>query len=313
MTPPLLTRRTLLVTAAGAAASGLVARTIPAAARARTHNFVMIGDWGRRGHYEQTALGERMGRVAADHGSLYTVSVGDNFYDDGVTSVDDPQWRTSFEDIYTADSLKSRWRVILGNHDYRGDVDAQLKYGQAVDSRWYLPARYYVMRDQLADGSTADFFYIDTNPFISRYRGTKVRIDGQDTATQLRWLEQGLATSDADWKIVVGHHPVYTAEGRFDEPELIAAIPPLLKRHRVTIYVNGHIHNLQYIERDGIHYINNGAGSRIDPVGVAQRGGFTAPEQHGFMTVAMTRDSFDFAFVGLAGNRLFGRQIPRTA
>lgn len=310
---PSLTRRALLGAAAAWPVSSSFDALRPAAARALTHNFVVIGDWGRQGHYQQRELGARMGQVAAEFGSLYTVSLGDNFYDDGVISVDDPNWALSFEEIYRAPSLRTPWRVILGNHDYRGDVEAQLAYGRARDGRWHLPARYYSQTDILPDGSSAEFFFIDTSPFISAYRGTKVNIGGQDTARQVAWLDGALGASRATWKIVIGHHPIHTAEGRFDEPDLIAAILPLLKRHGVTIYVNGHIHNLQYLEKDGIHFINNGAGSRVDPVAASLPGGFTAPGEHGFMTVSLDRQSFDFAFIGLEGQRLFGRRIPRVA
>jgi len=284
-----------------------------ALARARAHNFVVIGDWGRQGHYQQRELGARMGDVAQAFGSLYTVSLGDNFYEDGVQGVDDPNWRLSFEDIYTAPSLQSPWRVILGNHDYRGDVAAQLAYGMAGDKRWSLPARYYTRIEQLPDGTTAEFFFLDTSPFIRAYRGTNVKILDQDTHAQLAWFEQRLAVSTAHWKIVIGHHPVHTAEGRFDEPDLIAAFLPIMRRHGVRIYVNGHIHNLQYLEKDGLHYINNGAGSRVDPLGPAQGGGFVAPGAHGFMAVSLTRDAFDFAFVGLDGQKIFGRRIEHAA
>ncbi|GBQ91223.1 acid phosphatase [Gluconacetobacter johannae DSM 13595] len=301
----ILPRRDFL---AGATASALLA-SVPAQARTPTHNCVMIGDWGRQGHYEQGRLAACMGRVAAQHRSLYTVSVGDNFYDDGVQSVTDRQWITSFESIYSAESLKTPWRVILGNHDYRGKVEPQLLYGRQVDSRWYLPARYYSMRDILPDGSTAETFFLDTSPFISRYRGTKVDITGQDTAAQVAWLDAALGASDARWKIVIGHHPVYTAERRFDEPELIAALVPVMKRHGVHVYINGHIHNLQYIERDGIHYINNGAGSRIDPVAPAQDGGIVFPGEHGFMTVALSRDVFQFRFIGIDGRCLLSKSV----
>ncbi|MEJ0065789.1 MAG: hypothetical protein WDM85_10455 [Caulobacteraceae bacterium] len=34
---------------------------------------------------------------------------------DGVASVNDPKWRTSFEDVYTAPSLQVPWYVALGN------------------------------------------------------------------------------------------------------------------------------------------------------------------------------------------------------
>lgn len=37
------------------------------------------------------------------------ISTGDNFYDNGLTGVDDPAFNESFATIYTAPSLKKQW------------------------------------------------------------------------------------------------------------------------------------------------------------------------------------------------------------
>ena len=39
----------------------------------------------------------------------FVISTGDNFYDDGLTSVDDPAFHESFSNIYTAPSLQKQW------------------------------------------------------------------------------------------------------------------------------------------------------------------------------------------------------------
>ena len=39
----------------------------------------------------------------------YVISTGDNFYEDGLTGVDDSAFYESFSGIYTADSLKTPW------------------------------------------------------------------------------------------------------------------------------------------------------------------------------------------------------------
>jgi len=44
--------------------------------------------------------------------------------------VDDPQWQSSFEKVYTASSLQVPWHVVLGNHDYHHDPDAQIAYAR---------------------------------------------------------------------------------------------------------------------------------------------------------------------------------------
>lgn len=305
MTAHLITRRVLIATAAGSTLLPMV----PATASTPSLNFVQIGDWGRQGSDKQREVGSQMGRTAEAIGSRFVISVGDNFYEDGVTGVDDPQWATSFEAIYPAASLQTPWHVILGNHDYRGNVAAQLAYSSR-SPRWHMPARYFKTSETLADGTSADFFYIDTNPFLSMYRGTKVDISGQDTGAQLLWLDAALGASTAKWKILIGHHPLYTVNGgKRDQPELIGPIKPLMQKHGVKIYVNGHDHNFQYLQVDGLYFITSGAGSQTEQGKPASPGQFTSAS-HGFMAVALSADQFDFRFIDDAGLELFGGQVP---
>lgn len=39
----------------------------------------------------------------------FIISTGDNFYDDGLTDIDDPAFEESFSKIYTAHSLQKQW------------------------------------------------------------------------------------------------------------------------------------------------------------------------------------------------------------
>lgn len=306
MTTTLLSRRTLFGLAAGTA----LLPGVTAAALGSTLPFVLVGDWGRKGAKKQREVGAQMGVTAAEIGSRFVISVGDNFYNDGVTGLDDPQWVSSFESIYPAAALQTPWHVILGNHDYQGSVEAQLAYSSR-SKRWSMPARYFKTSESLPDGSIADFFFLDTNPFISAYRGTKVAIDGQETTAQLAWLDTALDTSQARWKILIGHHPLYTVSGgKHDQPELIAAIKPLMRKHGISIYINGHQHNFQYLQVDGMHFITNGAGSKTSRPKAAGPGQFSS-DRHGFMTAALTANSFAFQFIDDNGAELFATQVGR--
>jgi len=306
-----VSRRTVLQASAASAA-------LPAAAHAdaQTLNFVLIGDWGRLGRDNQTDVARQMGETAAAIGSRFTVSMGDNFYENGVASVDDPQWQASFETIYTAPSLQTPWKIILGNHDYRGNVQAQLDYSH-ISKRWQLPARYYQETVPLPDGATADFFYLDTSPFIRAYIGTRTNITGQDTDAQLQWLDAALGKSTADWKIVIGHHPIYTALAPepgydHDQPDLIARLDPILRAHNIHIYINGHDHNLQVVKVNGITYVTNGAGSQTyqaeSPV---IRGGFVSGD-HGFMTIALSRNALSYRLIDMTGQTLYAETLTNV-
>jgi len=244
--------------------------------------FLALGDWGREGAFHQRNVAIRMGESAKEIGARFVISVGDNFYEDGVTGLDDPAWQNSFEKVYDAPSLQVPWHVILGNHDYRGDVQAQLDYS-AKSSRWKLPARWYSYAERAPDGSVTEFFVVDTSQMISMYYAdgaklVKVGDQKQNVPVQLAWLDKALAASRADWKIVIGHHPVYSGklskETRADDPDkltrlaggspdLIAVLNPILQRHRVALYLNGHDHNLAHVFHGATHVVCTGAGSQL--------------------------------------------------
>ncbi len=304
MTLASVSRRSLLFGVTGLAA-------LPARARTPSLDFVVIGDWGRDGEARQREVAARMARAAESVGSRFVISVGDNFYEDGVSSVSDPRWQSSFESIYTDPALMTKWHVILGNHDYMGDVDAQIAYS-ATSPRWSMPARYYTQTETLADGTTAEFFFIDTTRYIVEYeRKPAVRVRGQDKQAQLDWLEQALAGSKAAWKIVVGHHQLHTVTGQnHDFPEMIGPFKPLFDRYGVRAYINGHEHNLEHIVVDGVHYITCGAGSATVEVVTPPSGQF-ASDHHGFMTMRLDGEALGFNFIDDGGTMLYEARIPR--
>ena len=42
--------------------------------------FVVFGDWGRRGHFNQSKVAEQMGLYCKNYGCDFAISTGDNFY-----------------------------------------------------------------------------------------------------------------------------------------------------------------------------------------------------------------------------------------
>src|SRR5690606_40939846 len=90
-------------------------------------NFLVVGDWGRNGFFNQREVAEQMGRTGEEIGSQFVISTGDNFYSAGVTVLYYPKWQLPFEDVYTAPALQRPWYVVLGNHDWQGNVEAQVE------------------------------------------------------------------------------------------------------------------------------------------------------------------------------------------
>ncbi len=162
MTQSLLARRTTLKGLGGLTlAAALPLSRAWADEGGASLNFLAVGDWGREGDFHQRDVASRMGESAAALGARFVISVGDNFYEDGVAGIDDPAWEKSFERVYDAPSLQVPWWIALGNHDYHGNAQAQLDYS-AKSRRWRLPARWFLFREAAPDGAVADFFETNT-------------------------------------------------------------------------------------------------------------------------------------------------------
>ncbi|MEJ2760547.1 MAG: tartrate-resistant acid phosphatase type 5 family protein [Gammaproteobacteria bacterium] len=301
-------RRTFLLLLALAAAcpSG------PARADAQERlSFLVIGDWGKQGNRPQKRVAAAMDALAARIHVDFIVSTGDNFYPAGVKSPDDPHWRKTFEEVYDLPHLKSLpWYVSLGNHDYLGDVRAEIAYGK-THSRWRLPAPYYSHSFSSAS-PLAQLFFLDTNAFIAYYRARPDRynrIDAADTGGQLNWLRRQLRESRAVWKIVIGHHPVYSSGFHGDTRELKTLLPPLFRQFGVQAYFSGHDHDLEYYRPPGgTAYIVSGGGSGHRWIWSRRAGRFTAATS-GFVHVALDRDSMTVRFFDEKGRELYRRII----
>lgn len=227
---------------------------------------LMIGnDLGRNGYYEQKSIAELMGKVAETLGPDAFLALGDTHHFLGIESVDDPLWMTNYELIYSHPELQVEWCPVLGNHEYRGNTQAVIDYS-GISRRWKMPSRYYT-RIFDNDGTRVKIIFIDTTPIIDKYRADSTEYPDavrQNVEAQLQWLDNELSRDDnADWTIVAGHHPVYaqTPKQSSEREDLQSKVEPILRKHKVDMYVCGHIHNFQHIRRNGIDYVVNSSGS----------------------------------------------------
>jgi acid phosphatase len=303
-----ISRRRLLASSLAAVLTPAIAR--PAHSEGQGLNLLAIGDWGSPG---VAAVAKAMGEWADDMKPGAVISTGDNFYPSGVQGIDDPQWQSSYEQVFTAPGLMCPWHSILGNHDHWGSIEAQIAY-TAKSARWRMPARYFSWSTPLPDGGLADFFFIDTTPVYEGTHGfTTTFMPLEDfVVEQFVWLERELAASKADWKIVVGHHPVFSGGMHGASWGLIRYLKPMLEEHGVRVYLNGHDHDLQHIAVDGVHYLTCGAGAEPHRTAAAS-GGLFAQGALGFMAATVTKAAFAFSFVGVDGQPMYGATIPTPA
>ena len=64
----------------------------------------------------------------------------------------------------------------------------------------------------------------------------------QESEAQANWLDSKLATSDARWKFVTFHYPIFSSAGERDSINRRDLLLPILHKHSVDLVLQGHDH-----------------------------------------------------------------------
>lgn len=230
--------------------------------------LIVGSDLGRNGYYEQKPIADLMGEMAETIGPEAVLALGDTHHYEGIQSVYDPLWHSNYEAVYSHPELLVDWNAICGNHEYRGNTQAVIDYSK-LSRRWEMPAKYYT-KTYKGKGTKIKVIFIDTTPIIDKYHNNPDKYPdaaSQDVDAQLAWLDQELSNVTEDWVIVVGHHPIYadTPKDDSERTDMQKKVGSILDRHKVDMYVCGHIHNFQHIQKGGVDYVVNSSGSLSRP------------------------------------------------
>jgi hypothetical protein len=275
--------------------------------------FVAIGDAGK-GNAEQKQVADGIQAKCAASGCNFVQLLGDNIYDSGVTSVDDPQWQTKFEQPYAGVSLPF-W-VVLGNHDngggglgtesWKGDI--QVAYSMKTQ-KWKLPARYYVHQEP-----GVDFFGLDTNAGMFNTH-----------AAQKTDVASWLGISSTTWKIAFGHHPYLSNgphgnAGSYENLPFVpgvngAGVKDLLDGSvcgKADVYIAGHDHSKQWLSDtcSGTQLLLSGGGASTTELNNKNPTHFQS-DQIGFLYVVIDGNSFTGEFYTADGTLEFQKTITK--
>lgn len=203
--------------------------------------FVSVADTGT-GTQGQYAVADAMTHYHSQSTFDLAVLAGDNIYNNGEIEKIGEVFERPYQPL-----LKQgvKFHACLGNHDIRtANGEHQVRY-----PGFNMQGRYYTFRRE-----PVQFFVLDTN-------------SNADWKPQLAWLEQELSHSDAPWKVVFGHHPVYTSGLYGVNKAFIKTLTPLFQKYRVQLYINGHDHDYERTRPiNGTTYLICGAGAATRPV-----------------------------------------------
>ena len=228
--------------------------------------FAIIGDSGTGDAY-QFRIAEQM---LVWHDRLpfsLVLMLGDNIYGGflGTGGGHRNDFEEKFDRPYAG--LLTRgvvFRATLGNHDMRRNDGREL-IGDFERFHIGGPLGYYSF--------TAGEWQTETGepaPLVEFFVLNTVRLEGRrDDPEQLAWLEQALASSRARWRILYGHHPLYSTGKRHgSDRELRPRVEPLLVNPggapRVQVALAGHDHIYQRLHpQQGIAYFVCGSSGKL--------------------------------------------------
>lgn len=238
-------------------------------------SFVALGDNGSGGR-QALAVAERMARLyrVAPYGLV--ALLGDICYYGDFRK----RFTTVFErPLGPLIDAGVGFELAVGNHDTGLDFsDESLDEVEAELELLGTPGRYYTTTH-----GPVDFFYLDSST---------PGLFGSGGPEQVEWLEDALASSANQWKVVALHHPPYSSGAHGSTPGAQEYLVPVLARHHVDLVLTGHDHHYERaVPQDGVTYVVSGGGCKTTKVG---RSGFTAVAER----------TLQFLHVDVVGDRL---------
>ncbi|MBA3499643.1 MAG: metallophosphoesterase, partial [Deltaproteobacteria bacterium] len=195
--------------------------------------FVAVGDTGN-GSAAQKAIAKRMSAVAFD----FVLFLGDIAYESGTAKQLEDYYFTIYRDLFRFVPAYP----AIGNHERR------TREGQPWFDAMVLPKpeRYYSF-----DWGDVHFVAIDTT---------------QRDAQQLAWLDADLKKTKQAWKIVFGHHTLYTSSARMAQTlKIRKAFSKILTDNKVDIMLSGHEHQYERFRVADVNFIvSGGGGARLN-------------------------------------------------
>ncbi|MCC5658807.1 metallophosphoesterase [Nostoc sp. XA010] len=244
--------------------------------------FVSVADTGT-GAKGQYAVAGAMNAYYKKNPYDLVVLAGDNIYNNGEIEKIGAVFERPYQGL-----LKQgvKFQACLGNHDIRTENgDPQVKY-----AGFNMKGRYYTFKR-----NQVQFFALDTN-------------SNADWKNQLPWLEKELSLSKAPWKVVFGHHPIYSSGQYGSNPDFIKTFTPLFQKYGVQLYINGHEHNYERTRAiDGTTYLICGAGAGNRPVGRSEWTKYSTSDLS-FASYEVYKDRIEVSAIA-TDNRVFDKGI----
>lgn len=241
------------------------------------------------------AVGTAMASLCKTKACEFGIQLGDNIYPDGAAAADGKDDQKRMNDLILA-PLKPLFEQqpelivysALGNHDWktsRKGVALQTQW-MALQPNFHLDANGYYSYKIGEPGNDVEFFVLDTNMLLSGQTFYEVPLNpdgsekpdhiaiadgtaeleehephekpakGEDT-TQLKWLAEGLENSTAKWKLVYGHHILWSIGGtKYSEGHVLRKLLMPSLCENADAYIAGHEHDLELLTDDCSKYTN---------------------------------------------------------
>jgi hypothetical protein len=219
--------------------------------------FAAIGDMGC-GCNAQEAVADRMLEWYQKSRFAFVLTTGDNIYGDNFNRFWNRRrggskqlFYQQFDRYYNA--LRNRgvlFFATLGNHDLETRDGKDL-----IEDR----RRFNIL-------SKTGYYHFSPDPKLVIFvaLNTETLLYTNEKSEQLKWLQKTLSESKSTWKVVYGHHPLYSPPGSHGlSSTLQKLLEPIMVRNGVNIYIAGHNHFYARMKpQHGILHFTTGGGGR---------------------------------------------------
>ncbi|MEM6828162.1 MAG: FN3 domain-containing metallophosphoesterase family protein [Pseudomonadota bacterium] len=127
---------------------------------------------------------------------------------------------------------------VTGNHEYDWFPLPDNEIAKLLSILW-RPQFRFPLEPDLSSELQETVYAIPYSPDLDMF---VLNTNIPDLSEQVEWLDRKLEESEARWRIVTMHHPVFSSGRGRDSPERRDALLPVLLKHKVDLVLQGHDH-----------------------------------------------------------------------
>jgi predicted phosphodiesterase len=131
-----------------------------------------------------------------------------------------------------------------------------------------------------------------------------LRVD-ENELNQHFWIDSAAQSLNTRWKIMLGHHPLYSYGYHGSDETMQLLLEDILNENEIDVYLSGHDHDLQHLKANGFtEFFISGSAAKLRDTETGPLSLYSL-SKYGFLSIRLSKYLMECYFIDKDGIVLY--------